>query len=104
MEQQKCTSCRCFKAKEEFMKRGRPIKTCFGCRVKSKVQKSTEVPDKILRNTDYHDLLVHQRRLRAVQRQYWKQADYAVHVFRLKQNFAEIHDYLVATDYVGHFF
>ena len=46
----------------------------------------------------HHDLLVHQRRLKAVQKQYRKQADYAVHVYRLKQNFAEIHDYLVATD------
>jgi len=50
----------------------------------------------------HHDLLVHQRRLRAVQKQFWKQADYAVHVYRLKECFADIHDYLVATDYVGH--
>jgi hypothetical protein len=55
-------------------------------------------------HTRNHDLLLHQRKMKAVLKQYWKQADYAVHVFKFKQSFAEIHDYLVATDYVGHSF
>ena len=53
-------------------------------------------------HTRDHDLLLHQRKMKAVLKQYWKQADYAIHVFKLKQSFAEIHDYLIATEYVGH--
>jgi hypothetical protein len=53
-------------------------------------------------HTRDHDLLIHQRRIKAVLKQYWKQADYAIHVFKHKRNFAEIHDYLIATNYAGH--
>jgi hypothetical protein len=53
-------------------------------------------------HTRDHDLLIHQRKLKPVHKQFWKQADYAIHVYKLKQSFAEIHDYLVATEYVGH--
>jgi len=33
-----------------------------------------------------HDLLIHHQRMKAVHRQYWKQADYAVHVYKLRQS------------------
>ena len=33
-----------------------------------------------------HDFLMHQRRMKSVHRQYWKQADYAIHVYKLKQS------------------
>lgn len=42
MEQLKCSSCHCFKCKEEFTKKGRSIKTCISCRQKSKIQRNTE--------------------------------------------------------------
>jgi hypothetical protein len=42
MEQQKCTSCKSCKPKAEFSKNGRPIKTCLGCRTKSKIQKEIQ--------------------------------------------------------------
>jgi hypothetical protein len=134
MEQQKCSSCKCYKPKEEFIKKGRPIKTCIGCRNKSKVQRNTDatkaeeirteiqaeiqaetqteiqtdietdIQTEIQTKIQTHDLLLHQRKMKAVLKQYWKQADYAIHVFKLKQSFAEIHDYLIATEYVGHCF
>jgi hypothetical protein len=124
MEQQKCSSCKSYKPKEEFTKNGRPIKTCIGCRNKSKIQRNievtkvqeiqteiktevqteitTEIQTEIKTEIQIHDLLLHQRKMKAVLKQYWKQADYAIHVFKLKQSFAEIHDYLIATEYVGH--
>jgi len=104
----KCDFCSAFtcKLKSDY---DRHIESEFHIKNKAiaDANKSLQVQDEALNtinslHTRVHDMLLHQRKMKAVLKQYWKQADYAIHVFKLKQSFAEIHDYLVATEYVGY--